>query len=478
MAASKAETPVQKNKGKKPKNKTGGAHAKKARRDPQLERWAKCAIESSMVDPELYTKYDVKRGLRDISGKGVMAGLTRIGEVLAQKEGGGGVDKGHGQLRYRGIDIEELAEGFFSDGRLGFEETAYLLLFGKLPNKEQFEEFNARLSKCRALPHGFVRDAILNLPSTDIMNSMARSVLALYSISPAPDDTSIENILRQSMQLIATFPMLAVYAFQVCSRTYGGRSMVIHPPQSGLSTAGNILHMLRTDSIYTELEERMLDLVLVLHAEHGGGNNSTFVSRVVSSSGTDTYAAISAALGSLKGPRHGGANLKVLQMFAAMDKDISDKEDENEISAYLSRILKKEAFDNTGLIYGMGHAVYSRSDPRTEILKKHVEPLAEAKGRLDEFRFYERVERLAPLAIAKERRIYKGVSANVDFYSGLIYDLLGIPSELFTPLFAIARVAGWCAHRIEEVANNGKIIRPAYKSVEASAGYIHMEDRL
>ncbi len=477
MTVSKRQVSAQKNKGKKAKTIRRGIHTRKARKDPQIERWAESAIESNMVDPDLYTKYDVKRGLRDISGTGVMAGLTRVGDVQPNKKGEGGISEGHGQLLYRGIDIEELTEGFTSDGRLGFEETAFLLLLGKLPNTSEMEEFNSRLSKCRALPHGFVRDAILNMPSPDIMNSMARSVLALYSISPSPDDTSIENILRQSMQLIATFPMLAVYAFQVPSRAYGDRSMVIHPPLPELSTAGNILHMLRADSTYTEMEESMLDLVLILHAEHGGGNNSTFVSRVVSSSGTDTYAAISAALGSLKGPRHGGANLKVLQMFADMSKEISDKEDDDEISAYLSRILKKEAFDKTGLIYGMGHAVYSLSDPRTQILKNHVEPLAEAKGRIDEFRFYERVERLAPLAIAKERRIYKGVSANVDFYSGLIYDLLGIPSELFTPLFAIARVAGWCAHRIEEVANNGKIIRPAYKSVEAPAGYVHIKDR-
>ncbi|NLB68079.1 MAG: citrate synthase [Lentisphaerae bacterium] len=447
------------------------------RRDPLVGQWADMAKSCSMVDPDLYVKYDVKRSLRDISGKGVMAGLTRIGSVAAEKTGQDNAVIKEGQLLYRGIDIEELIEGFTSGNRLGFEETAYLLLFGKLPNEEELADFNSSLAKYRVLPHGFVRDAILNLPSPDIMNSMSRSVLALYAIVPTPDDISIENILRQSMQLIATLPMLAVYSYQVCSRAYSGHSMVIHPPRLDLSTAGNILHMLRVDSSYTKLEEQLLDLLLVLHAEHGGGNNSTFVARVASSSATDTYATISAALGSLKGPRHGGANMKVQQMFKDIKQNVTNWEDDDEISAYLSRILEKEAFDKSGLIYGMGHAVYSHSDPRTTILKKHALALSQEKGRLDEFKLYERIERLAPAEIAKVRKIYKGVSANVDIYSGFVYDLLGIPSELFTPLFAIARVVGWCAHRIEEVANGGKIIRPAYKSVAELTGYTPMDKR-
>ncbi len=435
-----------------------------------LER-AQEAERCSWVDPELYRKYDVKRGLRDISGKGVLAGLTQVGEVVASRTVGDHTEPGPGQLIYRGIDIEELVEGFTREDRLGFEETAYLLLFGALPNAAELAVFQERLAACRQLPDHFVHDAILKMPSRDIMNALSRATLALYACDPAADDISIPNTVRQCLQLVAAFPLLAVYAYQSYAYTYKGESLVIHHPLPELSTAENILRMLRPDASYTELEVKLLDLSCVLHAEHGGGNNSSFVAHVVSSSGTDTYSAISAALGSLKGPRHGGANIKALQMFEELKREVTDWEDEAQIGSYLQRLLDKQAFDGSGLIYGIGHAVYSVSDPRTLILKEHARSLAEEKQRSDEFALYDRVEALAPQVIAKSRKMYKGVSANVDFYSGFIYALLGIPEELFTPLFAIARVVGWSAHRIEELANSGKIVRPAYKSVAERRGY-------
>ncbi|MDH4139325.1 MAG: citrate/2-methylcitrate synthase [Coriobacteriia bacterium] len=449
----------------------------RAKADAELDSWSALAERNSFVDPAFYAEYDVKRGLRDVSGRGVLAGLTQVGDVVGYAVEAGEFVPSAGRLIYRGIDIKNLVDGFVAEKRLGFEETCYLLLFGELPNRNELQRFEERLATNRTLPRGFIHDAILRMPSRDIMNAMTRAVLALYSLDKHPDDTSVRNILRQSLHLISKFAMLAVYAYQAYLEEFHNRSLVIHRPIQELSTAENFLHMLRPSSKYTELEAMVLDLTLVLQAEHGGGNNSSFTSHVVSSSGTDTYATIAASLGSLKGPRHGGANLRVVRMFEDLKKTLEDWEDEEEIDAYLVRVLNKEAFDRSGLIYGMGHPVYSVSDPRTLILRQYAETLAEEKGRGDEFRLHARVERLAPEAIGKRRKVYKGVSANVDYYSGFIYEMLNIPSELFTPLFAIARIVGWCAHRIEEVANGGRIIRPAYKSVSPRKEYVALKKR-
>ncbi len=445
--------------------------------DADLARWATLAAECNRVAPDLYAEYDVKRGLRDVTGKGVLAGLTRIGDVLACSPDDDANAPAHGRLIYRGIEIADLVDGFVAENRLGFEETCYLLLFGDLPDAVELAKFTERLSTKRVLPRNFVHDAILRLPSRDVMNAMARSVLGLYVLDDRPDDTSIENLLRQSLRLISTFPVLAVYAYQAYVHHFSNKSLVIHGPELHLSTAENILHMLRPDSRYSDLEVKVLDLTLVLHAEHGGGNNSSFTTHVVSSSGTDTYSTIAAAMGSLKGPKHGGANLKVVQMFDDLANEVSDWEDEDAITDYLMRVLDREAFDRTGLIYGMGHPVYSVSDPRSLILRRYADMLAAEKGHTDEYRLHEKVERLAPEVIAKTRKVYKGVSANVDFYSGLVYRMLDIPPELFTPLFAVSRIAGWSAHRIEELANGGKIIRPAYKNVAARRNYVALTQR-
>ena len=439
-----------------------------------IEKMSKMAVESSQVDSSLYKKYDVKRGLRDINGKGVLAGLTQIGEVQAHPEGD---PTGPGHLIYRGIDIETIVSGFMSERRHGYEETCYLLLTGRLPNASEMTEFKARLGEYRELPHSFIHESLLTLSSKDVMNAMAQTILSLYVLDDRPDDTSISNVFRQSLRLIAAFPMLAVYSYRAAAYHYGGRSLVIRSPRPDLSTAQNFLHMLRRDKTYTPLEAQLLDLALVLHAEHGGGNNSSFTTHVVTSSGTDTYSAIAAAMGSLKGPKHGGANAKVVQMFSDMKKNVKDWSNEKQIEDYLAQLLRKKAFDRTGLVYGIGHAVYSMSDPRTEILRSQVERLAAEKGVSDEMDLYKRVERLAPAMIAGERKMYKGVSANVDFYSGFLYRLLDIPQKLFTPIFAIARIAGWSAHRLEELANGGKIIRPAYKSVADTRPYIPLQDR-
>ena len=443
----------------------------------QTERWietlADHALASSQVDQSLYAKHDVKRGLRDINGKGVLAGLTKIGEVQAHPEGR---PDGPGHLIYRGMDIQDLVAGFWREGRCGYEEIVHLLLTGHLPTASELAAFTARLEEFRELSHGFVV-SILAISSRDVMNAMARSVLALYSRDECPDDISLPNVMRQCLELIAVFPQLAVCSYAAAAYRHGGRSLVLRGPKDGLSTAGNFLHMLRRDKEFTPLEERLLDLALVLHAEHGGGNNSTFTTHVVTSTGTDTYSAIAAALGSLKGPRHGGANAKVLQMFDDLKRRVRDWEDERAIEDYLLALLRKEAFDRQGLIYGMGHAVYSTSDPRTGILRDRIAALASEKGMEDEFALYRRVERLAPGVIASERRIYKGVSANVDFYSGFLYSLLDIPVPLFTPLFAVARIAGWSAHRLEELANRGKIIRPAYKAVAPRRRYVPLAAR-
>lgn len=433
--------------------------------------------KNNSIDPELYTKYEVKRGLRDLSGKGVLTGLTEISKIKSYTLEDGDLIPCEGKLYYRGYDIEEIVKGFIADKRFGFEETTYLLLFGNLPNKDELASFNKLLSYYRNLPVDFVRDIIMKAPSSDMMNTLARSVLTLYSYDDNADDTSIENVLRQSLQLISLFPLLSVYGYQAYSHYVQGNSLFIHSPKPELSTAENILYMLRPDGKYTELEAKILDIALVLHAEHGGGNNSSFTTHVVTSSGTDTYSAISASLGSLKGPKHGGANIKVMQMFDDMKEKLSDWTNEQEVENYLKALLHKEAFDKAGLIYGMGHAVYSISDPRAKVLKYFVESLSKEKNMNEEFALYSMVETMAPKVIANERKIYKGVSANIDFYSGFVYHMLGLPKELFTPIFAIARISGWCAHRIEELVNGGKIIRPAYKSVCPSKDYTSLRER-
>ncbi|HHX18650.1 MAG TPA: citrate/2-methylcitrate synthase [Clostridium sp.] len=442
-----------------------------------LNQLSELAEKSNSIDPELYSKFDVKRGLRDINGRGVLAGLTEIGEVHSYIIDENEMVPVPGRLLYRGVDIADLVDGFISEGRFGFEETCYLLLFGELPSRSQLASFEEFLASYRKLPRSFVRDMIMKAPSKDIMNVLSRSVLALYSYDTMPDDTSIKNILRQCIQMIARFPLLAVYGHQAYSHYHGDKSLFIHSPREDLSTAENILHMLRPDSKFTKLEASVLDLALVLHAEHGGGNNSTFVTHVVTSTGTDTYSAMAASLGSLKGPKHGGANIKVIQMFEDIKGNVKDWNDEDEIGNYLDKILRKEAFDKSGLIYGMGHAVYSISDPRAVILKEYASKLAANKGLEDEFRLYSKIEKIAPEVIGKVRRIYKGVSANIDFYSGFVYKMLGIPPELYTPIFAISRVVGWSSHRIEEISNRGKIIRPAYKSVAKRRNYVKIDKR-
>ena len=445
--------------------------------NPLIIDLANRSKKAGIIETDLFTKYDVKRGLRDLNGRGVLAGLTNISDVRANKIVNGEQVPLPGELFYRGYNVRDLVSGIKNDDRLGFEEIAFLLLFDKLPDKSELADFNALLSDYRTLPTSFVRDIIMKAPSKDMMNTLARSVLTLYSYDDRADDTSIPNVLRQCLQLISLFPMLAIYGYQAYSHYHDGNSLIIHPPKKELSTAENILHILRPDSSYTPLEARILDVALILHMEHGGGNNSSFTTHVVTSSMTDTYSVIAAAIGSLKGPRHGGANIKVVGMFEEMMKEISDWEDEEEISAYLLKLLRKDAFDHAGLIYGVGHAVYSTSDPRAEIFRSYVERLSIEKGLEKEFALYSLVEKLAPRVIAEERKIYKGVSINVDFYSGLVYKMLGIPYELYTPLFAIARIVGWSAHRLEELANNGKIIRPAYKPIHEDKKYEDLSKR-
>lgn len=433
--------------------------------------------KASEIEKQHYDKYIVKRGLRDLDGRGVLVGLTNIGEVHSYIIDEGEMIPVPGRLLYRGIDINDIVRGFLDDERFGFEETCYLLLFGELPDAGELQEFKTMLANHQNLPAFFARDMILESPSKDIMNLLSRSVLALYSYDDRSDDISVANVLRQCLQLIVWLPSLAVYGYQAYSHYHGNSSLVLHSPQPDLSIAENILFMLRKDSVYSELEAKLLDLALVLHAEHGGGNNSSFVTHVLTSSGTDTYSVIAAALGSLKGPRHGGANAKVVHMFEDIKQNVKDWDDEDEIKSYLSRLVKGEVYDRAGLIYGIGHAVYSISDPRAVILRNHVEELAQEKGMEKEYRLYANVEKLAPVVIGEYREIFKGVSANVDFYSGLIYRMLNIPLEMFTPLFAVARIAGWSAHRIEEIVNAGKIIRPAYKSVAKRRDYIPMNRR-
>ena len=444
--------------------------------DIDYEGYAQLCMDADQMDASLFDRYGVLRGLRDKNGNGVVAGLTNISKIESFKIENGQKLPCEGKLWYRGYDCIQLVEGFRKK-RYGFEEIAYLLLFGSLPTQEQLDQFTDVLATHRTLPTNFTRDVIMKAPSSDIMNSLTRSVLTLASYDKNCSDTSIENVLRQCIGLISVFPMLSVYGYHAYNHYTNDESMYIHRPQRKLSTAENLLMMLRPDKKYTELEARVLDIALVLHMEHGGGNNSTFTTRVATSSGSDTYSVIAAALSSLKGPKHGGANIKVVEMMRNIEENVSDWTDEEAAKSYLQRILNKEVFDKKGLIYGMGHAVYSLSDPRAQVFKSFVEQLATAKGREKDFALYSMIERLAPEVIAGKARIYKGVSANVDFYSGFVYSMLEIPLELYTPIFAIARIVGWSAHRIEELINMDKIIRPAYKSVMQERFYVDIEDR-
>lgn len=443
---------------------------------PQIESLAALALKNSCINPEDYTRYDVKRGLRDLNGQGVVAGLTEISDIVSTHKVDGKKIPCEGRLYYRGYDVKDLVEATLRDKRFGFEEVAYLLMFGTLPNADTLSAFRDQISSYRTLPTNFVRDVILKAPSQDMMNSLARSVLTMASYDERPDDTSLPNVVRQCIQLTATFPLFSLYGYQAYNYK-SGSSLYIHAPRPELSTAENILTLLRADSNYSFWEAHILDICLMLHAEHGGGNNSTFTTHVVTSSGTDTYSCMAAALASLKGPKHGGANIKVIRMFEDMKQVVKDWKDEDEIVHYLKALLHGEAFDRAGLIYGMGHAVYSLSDPRADVLRSFTETLSKEKGRCEEYELYSRVERLAPQVIGDERKIYKGVSANVDFYSGFVYHMLDLPLELYTPLFAMARVAGWGAHRIEELINMGKIIRPAYAYVGSHLDYIPLDQR-
>ena len=433
-------------------------------------------MKNHRIDPDLYSKYDVKRGLRDKNGKGVLTGLTEVSDVCAHKIVDGERVPIDGELYYQGVNVNDIIAGL-EGRRFGFEETIYLLLFGKFPNAEEMEMFLNVMAEFQTLGNRFVRDVVMKASNQNIMNAMQRCVLTLYSYDSNPDEITPQNVFRQALELINKLPLIAVYSYRSYCHFRKDETLFIRNPQQGLSLAENILVMLRPDGKYTELEAKVLDVALILHAEHGGGNNSTFTTHVVTSSGTDTYSAIAASIGSLKGPRHGGANLKVQNMFADMKANIKDLTDEAEITAYLEKILDKQAFDRSGLIYGMGHAVYTLSDPREVILKKYAKELAEEKGLTEEFAFYDRVERLAGELIMKRRNVCKNVCANVDFYSGFVYTMLGIPEELFTPFFAIARIPGWSAHRLEELLNANKIIRPAYMYVGEHTDYVPVDNR-
>ncbi|MBO5031438.1 MAG: citrate/2-methylcitrate synthase [Lachnospiraceae bacterium] len=440
-------------------------------------KYAKVCVDNNAIDSGLFDEYGVKRGLRDKNGKGVLSGLTNISLIKSSEEIDGKSVPCDGELYYRGYNIFDLVRGFQSDDRFGFDECAYLLLFGNLPDAEQLMEFKKTLGYSMTLPTNFVRDVIMKAPSHDIMNSLTKSVLTLASYDDSVMDMSLDNVLRQSLMLISVFPMLSVYGYHAYNHYECDDSLYIHRPDPRLSTAENLLRMLRPDMSYTPIEAKVLDAALVLHMEHGGGNNSTFTTRVVTSAGSDTYSVIAAALSSLKGPKHGGANIKVVQMMEDLRRNVDDITDEDQVRAYLYKLLNKEAFDRSGLIYGMGHAVYSISDPRAKVFKAFVEKLANEKNRHKDFELYSMIERLAPEVIAEKCRIYKGVSANVDFYSGFVYSMLDIPLELYTPIFAIARIVGWSAHRMEELINVDKIIRPAYKSIVTLKPYQSLKDR-
>lgn len=445
-------------------------------RDIRLAELVKYCMISGALDLSLYEKYDVKRGLRESDGKGVLTGLTEISDVVAFAQKDGKKVPQEGELYFQGYNIMDLKEGF-KTRKFNFEEIIYLLLFGALPNRQQLHSFIEILSQYRELPNKFVRDVIMKAPSVDIMNALQRSVLTLYSYDENPDDVAVSNVLKQCLSLIATFPLISVYAYHAYQHYHNDKSLVIRYPDPELSTAENILRILRADGQYTELEARVLDIALVIHAEHGGGNNSTFTTHVVSSTGTDTYSAIAASLGSLKGPKHGGANLKVENMFADIKENVHNWGSDDAIRDYLTKILKKEAFDHTGLIYGMGHAVYTLSDPRAVILKEYAKSLSIEKGLTEEFELYEKVEHIASDLLTTGKNLHKPICCNVDFYSGFVYSMLGIPKQMFTPIFAISRIAGWSAHRIEELVNEGKIIRPAYMYVGHHRDYVPLEDR-
>lgn len=434
------------------------------------------SLNKGTIDPSLYIEYDVKRGLRDANGKGVLTGLTEISDVVSYDIIDGKKIPCEGRLYYHNYNVNDLINGL-GNRRNAFEEITYLLLFGSLPNKEQLERFVQLISDNQVLSMNFTRDVIMKAPSSNIMNALQKSILTLYSYDNNPEDISAQNILRQSIQLIAKMPLISVYAYCSYKHYKKHESLLIRNPINEYSTAENILYMLRESGEFTELEAKVLDIALVIHAEHGGGNNSTFTTHVVTSSGTDTYSAVAAAIASLKGFRHGGANLKVKQMFEEIKTHVLDWKDEAAIREYLGKIVDKQAFDKTGLIYGLGHAVYTKSDPRQIILKHYARLLAEEKGRMEEFEFYDRVERIGKEEIAAKRHLFKPICANVDFYSGFVYDMLQIPEELFTPIFAISRISGWCAHRLEEIVNNGKIIRPAYKYVADHLDYVPLEER-
>lgn len=443
----------------------------------EIKKYSNMACANNKIEQELYTKYEVKRGLRDISGKGVLAGLTEISEIVSYIIEDMEMIPCDGKLYYRGYNIEDIVNEFTDKTVFGFEEVTYLLLYGELPDETEYKRFVEILGDMRKLPYTFVRNGIMNLPGKDMMNMLSRGILGLYVYDDNADDISVENVVRQSMELISKIPVLMCYCYQAYNHMYNNKSLVIHEPDPLKSTSENILMLLRADGKYTPLEAKILDLILMLHAEHGGGNNSSFTTHVVTSSATDTYSSVSASLGSLKGPRHGGANIKVTEMMENIKENVPDYKDADKIKDYIIKILDKEAFDKSGLVYGVGHAVYSISDPRAVILKKFAKKLAEEKKMEDEFYFYELVEKKSIEAIMEKRKIYKGVCINIDFYSGFVYKLLDIPEELFTPLFATARISGWCAHRIEEIVNAGKIIRPAYKSVSKRKEYKSMKDR-
>lgn len=441
-----------------------------------FDKLVKYCMASGAINHDLYAEYDVKRGLRDSNGKGVLTGLTEISDVLSYKLVDGRKIPCDGELYYQGYNIEDLVKGF-ENKDYGFEETTYLLLFGELPTEEQLATFKNLLASMQELSARFIRDVLMKAPCNNIMNALQKGILTLYSYDSNPDDISVENVLRQSLELIAKMSLIAVYSYHSYRHFEMGETLVIRNPDPNRSIAENLLRMLRKDGKYTPLEAKVLDISLVLHAEHGGGNNSSFTTHVVSSSGTDTYSAIAASVGSLKGPRHGGANMKVQQMFADIKAHIDDWTDEDKIREYLVKILNKEAFDGAGLIYGMGHAVYTLSDPREKILKEYAKKLSKEKGKEDEFRLYDTVERIAAEEVMKARQLFKPVCANVDFYSGYVYSMLEIPEELYTPIFAISRISGWSAHRLEELVNKGKIIRPAYKYVGVHKAYVPMKDR-
>lgn len=442
-----------------------------------LQKYLEVATKNYNIEQEAYTRYSVKRGLRNPDGSGVLVGLTRIGEVHGYIIDEGEKKPDIGNLRYRGVSVSDIVRACSREKRPGFEETAYLILFGKLPTKAELDQFTEYLAERRPLPSGFTEDMILKAPSANIMNKLARSVLAEYSYDPNPDDTSLENMLRQCIELIARFPVFIAHAYMAKAHYFDGKSLVIHSPRTDLSTAENFLHMMRYSGEYTATEAKILDLTLILHAEHGGGNNSAFATHVVSSTGTDTYSAIAAACGSLKGPRHGGANAKVMGMIDDIKAHISSLTNEKEIKEHLIKILKKEAYDRSGLIYGLGHAVYTISDPRAVILEDAAEVLAKEKGREEELELYRIIKRLAPGLFAEIKKDEKILSPNVDFFSGFVYSMLNMPADVYTPIFAMARIPGWCAHRIEEMTASSRIIRPAYKSVSGRTSYVNIADR-